>query len=98
MRAKGTYFTPKVAFDPEFSSCTPSQVLRYRLYQRLAAEPAPPLVDFLGPLADATGKWITGRYEVGTTLIAMPGMLGRSLLSAYRLTRATRRRLRRAAH
>jgi CelD/BcsL family acetyltransferase involved in cellulose biosynthesis len=92
--AKGTYFTPKVAFDPEFSQFTPSQVLRYRLYKQWSAAGEPPVVDFMGPLADATSKWITGRYEVGATLIAMPGVVGRTMLGAFRLARATRSRLR----
>ena len=94
-RAKGTYFTPKVAFDEAFSQYTPSQVLRYRLYERYCAEPAPPTVDYMGPLADATAKWITGQYEVGATMIALSGVVGRTMLGAYRLARATRHRLRR---
>jgi len=53
------------------------------------------VVDFMGPLADATGKWITGRYEVGATMIALSGVVGRTMLGAYRLARATRRRLHR---
>ena len=93
-RAKGNYFTPKVAFDPEFAQSSPSQVLRYRLYERMSAEAAPPTVDYMGPLSDATAKWATGRYEVGATMIALSGVVGGAMLGAYRLARATRKRLR----
>jgi len=93
-RAKGTYGTPKVAFDEEFAEYTPSQALRYRLYQRMAGEAAPPTVDFMGPLADATAKWITGRYSVSATTIALSPVLGRTMLGAMRLARAAHQRLR----
>ncbi|MCE9546550.1 MAG: GNAT family N-acetyltransferase [Planctomycetia bacterium] len=92
-QAKETYFTPKVAFDPEFSQYTPSQLLRYRLFERFASEPTPPRVDFLGPLSDATAKWITDRYTVGTTVIALRPVVGRAMLHGYRLLRAAKQRV-----
>jgi len=93
-RAKGVYGTPKVAFDEEFARYTPSQVLRYRLYERLTREAPPPTVDFMGPLADATAKWTTEEYSVGATTIALTPVMGRTMLGALWLARAARQRIR----
>jgi CelD/BcsL family acetyltransferase involved in cellulose biosynthesis len=93
-RAKGVYGTPKVAFDEEFARYTPSQLLRYKLYERLTREAATPRVDFMGPLADATAKWTNGEYSVGATTIALTPVMGRTMLGALRLARAARQRIR----
>ncbi len=77
--AHGVYYTPKVGFDDEFSRFSPGQLLRYFVLQNAFLNHERQVVDFLGPLSDATSKWITGGYPISRLVIAT-GKVGRSLL------------------
>jgi CelD/BcsL family acetyltransferase involved in cellulose biosynthesis len=96
--AKGTWFSPKVGYDEAFAHFSPSQLLRFRLFERFHSEGAISAVDFHGPLAEATARWATGAYTVSRLLVALRGPLARAELAAYRALRprllAARRRLR----
>ncbi len=90
--AKDVYFTPKVGYDAAFSHLSPGQLLRYFSFEQYAAAGSPKLVDFFGPLADATSKWVTRTYPVGRLAVGCGSRLGRLGLSALLRLRGWRRR------
>ncbi len=75
----GVYYTPKVGFDEGYSRFTPGQLLRYLVLEKAFANEQLDTIDYLGPLSDATAKWITSSYPVSRLIVAT-GKLGRSLL------------------
>ena len=82
--AKGVYCSPKVGYDEEFRHLTPGQLLRQELLQRFFADPDQKLFDFVGPLAEATAKWITRSYPVGRLVVSTQCPGSRALLGALR--------------
>lgn len=70
-RSKGTYFSAKVGYDPAYGHFSPGQLLRAMLFERLHADGDTSLVDFWGPLTEATAKWCTQSYPVGRVLLAL---------------------------
>lgn len=99
--AKGTYFSPKVGYDEAFGQLSPGQLLRYQLFERFHADPDLHLVDFNGPLAEATARWATRDYAVSRLLVGARGPMARGRVAAYRALYprllAVRRRLRRGS-
>jgi len=81
--SKGIYHSLKVGYDQAFSRLSPGQLLRYLLMQHFFATGEVLLVDYLGPLAEATSKWTTSTYPVCRLWMAQ-GALGRLLLWGYR--------------
>ncbi|MBX9790328.1 MAG: GNAT family N-acetyltransferase [Pirellulales bacterium] len=92
--AKGVYFCPKVGYDEAFAALSPGQLIRAMLFERFAAEGTYRLVDFSGPLVDATSKWATRDQYVGR-LLAGRGLLGQAVTTAFRTARSLYRRARR---
>ena len=90
LAAKGTYYSYKVGYDPQFSDWKPGQLLRMKLLERFHADPSRRLFDFLGPLTDATARWSTKAEPVGRLVVGSPSLVGRTLANGYRLW--TRRR------
>lgn len=68
--AKGSYFSPKVGYDPAYAPYSPGQLLRYCLLELFHADRDRLLFDFLGPLCDATAKWATRTYPIDRVVIA----------------------------
>ncbi len=83
LTAKGTYHSYKVGYDPRFAEFSPGQLLRYRLFEELFADPTVQAIDYLAP-TDAHEHWRPTRYGAGRLLVATDRFLGRSLLAAYR--------------
>jgi CelD/BcsL family acetyltransferase involved in cellulose biosynthesis len=92
---KGTYFSPKVAYDETSSDLSPGQLLRLELLKRFSEHRDAEVVDFWGPLSDATSKWTTSTYAMGRVLIAPKRISGRLLLNLYKHARPWVQRLRR---
>jgi CelD/BcsL family acetyltransferase involved in cellulose biosynthesis len=90
LAARGTYYSYKVGYDPEFSDWKPGQLLRMKLLKWFHADPSRRLFDFVGPLTDATARWSTKAEPVGRLVVGSPSLVGRTLASGYRLW--TRRR------
>ena len=86
-RAKSVYFSPKVGYDPAYADLSPGQLLRAMLFERYFATREVRLVDFGGPLTDATAKWINGEYAVGRLLIAPRRLASRMALAGYSAAR-----------
>ena len=87
---KSTYFTPKVGYDEAFGRFTPSQLLRYQLFQRIHEEQVVEFVDFAGDQTDATSKWTTGEYPVGRLVFGCGSLLSRAVMHGYGRFRAFR--------
>ena len=92
--AKGVYFCPKVGYDEKFSAISPGQLIRALLFKRFSDEGSCHLVDFSGPLVDATSKWATRDQYVGR-LVAGRGLIGQAAVTAFRTARSLYRRARR---
>jgi CelD/BcsL family acetyltransferase involved in cellulose biosynthesis len=76
---RGVYFTPKVGFDDDYSRFSPGQLVRYLVLQDAFSRTDRRAVDFLGPLSDATAKWVTRTYPISRLIVAT-GKIGRGLL------------------
>lgn len=76
--SKGVYFSPKVAYDPEYSNFSPGHLLLWRLFERFHSSDQVSRVDFTGPATEATSRWATGSYPVGHVTAAPPGLVGLS--------------------
>lgn len=86
-RSKGAYFSAKVGYDPAYARFAPGQLLRMLLLERFYARHDMAVVDFWGPLSEATAKWATCTYPVGKLVIAPRRLIGRVSLAAYRALR-----------
>ncbi len=82
--SKGVYFTPKVGMDDNFRHLSPGQLIRYLLLEQFFNDPTRQVFDFMGPLAEATSKWITGQYPVTQLIISTGNWGGNSLLKIAR--------------
>ena len=90
---RGMYYTPKVGFDSEYSRFSPGQLLRYLLLKNAFSRPDRVAVDFLGPLAEATAKWITKTYPISRLVVAT-GKIGRMQLWSYQKLAGALRKIR----
>ena len=81
---KGVYHSFKVGYDEEFAELTPGQCIRHRLFERFFNDPTQRMVDFIGPVVEATSRWSTATYPVGRVVLSMGGLMGRFVLHAYR--------------
>ncbi|MGH7140774.1 MAG: GNAT family N-acetyltransferase, partial [Pirellulales bacterium] len=86
-RGKATYFSHKVGYDPAYAHFSPGQLLRALLLEHFFAARDVVLVDYWGPLSDATAKFATHQYPVGKILIAPRRFLSRALLAGYAAVR-----------
>jgi hypothetical protein len=93
-KAKGCYFSPKVGYDEAFARLSPGQMLRRRLFERFSSESDCHLVDFVGPLSDATSQWATTTYPVGRLVLNSGSRAGNLLDLAYRAGLPLLRRIR----
>jgi CelD/BcsL family acetyltransferase involved in cellulose biosynthesis len=82
--AKGVYCSPKVGYDEAFARLSPGQLLRHELLKQFFADPRQRVFDFMGPLADATAKWITNSYLVGRLVVSTTRRGSRSLVRLLR--------------
>lgn len=83
-QSKGSYYSLKVGFDEAYGSLSPGQLLRCLMLEQFYASGTIDRVDYLGPLSDATGKWITSSYPVCRLYVAN-GLLGQLSLRALAL-------------
>lgn len=92
--ARGVYYSPKVGYDPAYAQYCPGQLLRWLLFERFHTRQNVQCVDFSGPLAAATARWITRKYRVESVRIVPPGLRSWGawpLLAGYKLVRRLRR-------
>lgn len=82
--SKGVYFSPKVGYDEAYSHLSPGQLLRLKLVEQFFADPQRKTFDFLGPLVEATERWITGRYAIERLVVSTGKLRGNVVLRAYK--------------
>lgn len=89
--AKGTMFPAKIAYDPALAKFSPWHILMHRwlesLHAQHASEGTPSLVDFYGPLMDATARWATRSYPLGKVMITTDCRTSASLFNAMRFAK-----------
>jgi hypothetical protein len=73
--SKGVYCTPKIGYDEQYSHLTPGQLIRYLTVERFFNDPERKEFDFVGPLSDATAKWVNETYNL-SSLIVSTGRFG----------------------
>lgn len=88
---KGVYHPFKVGYDATFSAWTPGQLLWRLLLERFHSQPDRRLVDLVGPLTDATGKWSTETYFEDRLVIAPRRPGSWALLRTYQKLAAAAR-------
>ena len=72
-RSHGTYYSCKIGFDPEFSKCSPGQIITYFQLQHWFLSDEIQRVDTVGELSEATSKWCDEtirryRYVIATQI------------------------------
>lgn len=92
--AKGTYYSAKVGYDPAFAHFSPGQLLRAMLFERFHVHGDAALVDFWGPLTEATAKWCTHTYPVGCIALAPDRLISRLALAGLAAARPAWGRIR----
>jgi len=81
--AKGMHFVNKIGYDPEYANFAPGQLIRWLLFEKFQSDPARRVVDFIGPVTEATAKWATRTYPIGRLIIAPPRLFSRAVLRGY---------------
>ena len=92
--AKGTCFSQKIGYDPEFSKFGPGRLLRYLQLQTYHEQGDCRLLDTLGTFNDSKAKWATRTYEIGQLFASVGTGLSKPLLSGYEQLTKTYRALR----
>jgi CelD/BcsL family acetyltransferase involved in cellulose biosynthesis len=88
---KGTLFPAKIAYDPALAKFSPWHVLMHRWLESLHAQHAqdgtPSVVDFYGPLMDASSRWSTRTYPLGKALITTAARASKTLFDALKMAK-----------
>ncbi len=82
-QAKQVHFAHKAGYDEAFAAASPGQLLMHDVLRSLHTGRKVQLVDCLGPMNDAVGRWTTRSYPEGRLLIAPRRMQSRLLWWAY---------------
>ncbi|MDA0661149.1 MAG: GNAT family N-acetyltransferase [Planctomycetota bacterium] len=93
--AKGTCFSHKISFDPQFNRFSPGKVLQYIQLERYHEDPAAEQLDTLGVLCEAKAKWTTRSYKSSRCFVAIGGRGSNMLLRSYQSLRSVAKSLRR---
>ena len=92
----GTWYSYKVSYDPGYADCSPGQLLTQCQLQYFFRTGRVRLVDTVGVLGEATGKWCTENRMRYRYLIATGGPLAnlavRSLIGVRWIVRRIRKR------
>ncbi|REJ93708.1 MAG: GNAT family N-acetyltransferase [Planctomycetota bacterium] len=90
LAAKGHYFSLKVAYDEAFARFSPGQLLRYRFFEDQSRRAPGTIVDFMGPLSDATGKWVNHVDDVDALMLGTWPRIGGAVIAAMGVARRAR--------
>ncbi|MEQ8208729.1 MAG: GNAT family N-acetyltransferase [Lacipirellulaceae bacterium] len=81
--ARGTCFSHKIGYDPDFSKYGPGRLLRYLQLQEYHDDPDCQLFDMLGTLCHSKAKWATRTYESGRLIGSAGHPLTNAIISGY---------------
>lgn len=85
-RFKRTYFSPKIAYDENYSRLSPGHLLMHLWIERMYSEDEFDCYDFTGPITEATAKWSFSTYPI-KRLVAGTGWAGNQVIKAARVAR-----------
>ena len=85
-RFKRTYFSPKIAYDENYSRLSPGHLLMHLWIKQMYSEDEFDCYDFTGPITEATAKWAFSTYPI-LKLVAGTGHVGNQLVRAGQLAR-----------
>ncbi|MFO0260845.1 MAG: GNAT family N-acetyltransferase [Planctomycetota bacterium] len=80
-RFKRTYFSPKIAYDENYSRLSPGHLLMHLWIKQMYQEDEFDCYDFTGPITEATAKWAFSTYPI-MKMVAGTGPLGNRLVHA----------------
>jgi CelD/BcsL family acetyltransferase involved in cellulose biosynthesis len=86
--SKGTCFSQKISFDPDFERFSPGKVLRCIQLEQYHQDPAADTFDTLGVLCEAKAKWVTRTYRSSRCFVAIGGPASNFLLRGYKSIRS----------
>lgn len=92
--SKGTCFSHKISFDPDFEKYSPGKVLRCIQLEQYHQDPAAEVMDTLGVLCEAKAKWVTRTYKSSRSFVAIGGHGSNFLLQGYKTVRGLMHRRR----
>ena len=96
--AKGTCYSHKIGYDPEYARFGPGRLLRYFQLQQLIEDDNCQVLDMLGTLCPSKAKWATRSYRFGRVYFSSGQLVPRAILVAIRGAKLAINRLRSAPH
>ncbi len=91
--SKGTCFSHKISFDPDFDRFSPGRVLRCMQLEQYHQDPNARLLDTLGVLCEAKAKWTTRSYKSTRCFLATNALGANLALRSYKKIRSLRKKL-----
>lgn len=92
--SKGTCFSHKISFDPDWERFSPGRLLRYYQLQQYHQDPQVDQLDTLGVLCQAKAKWTTRSYTCGRVVASIGGPCSQLLLKGLKASRQLYKRVR----
>ncbi len=86
--SKGTCFSHKISFDPNWQKFSPGRVLRSYQLERYHEDPSSKSLDTLGVLCGAKAKWVTRTYISSRCLVSTGGWSSNLLLRGFKFARS----------
>jgi len=80
---KSTLFSQKIAYDPDFSTMSPSQSLRYMQIEQLCHEKAIGRIDLLGKIQPFQQCWNPQETATGQIVVPLSNLIGKSFFFLY---------------
>src|SRR5262249_10588676 len=90
--SKGSCYSHKISFDPDFERFSPGKVLRCLQLEQYHQDPTAESLDTLGVLCEAKAKWVTRTYKSSRCFVAISGVGSNLLLHGYKTVRNLLRR------
>ncbi len=91
--SKGTCFSHKISFDPDFDRFSPGRVLRCMQLEQYHQDPNARLLDTLGVLCEAKAKWTTRSYKSTRCFLATNALGANLALRSLKTIRSLRKKL-----
>ncbi|QDU95380.1 GNAT family N-acetyltransferase [Lignipirellula cremea] len=82
--AKGVHHPFKVAYDEEFKSCGPGQLLLHEVIEHFFHDDQVHAIDFTGPLQSYTDRWRPEPYRLGRIVVSPRQLLGKTMYFGYK--------------
>ncbi len=96
--ARGTCYSHKIGYDPDYAKFGPGRLLRYFQLQQLIEDDSCQVFDMLGTLCPSKAKWATRSYRFGRVYFSNGKPIPRTILAAIRGAKLVIGRLRSAPH